>query len=480
MARAFFVVVSVCGPAAATNGVSKMTLQELLKLRAKHLGDAQAICDAVKSEDRDRTAEECTQIDELLALADGVDEQIKTAEANENRDTRLQAGLEAVNSPSFTVTTGNTFEPNLSVPVNVRVGKPRIEDDPQRGFNSVGDFASAVKRASLPGVVSVDERLTIGAAATGLEAGTGSGMGWIMPPEFSTTIWDGLRDSQADLLSKTDNYTINGEYLELLANAETSRATGSRYGGVRGYWIGEADQITSSAPKVRKIRLDPQELAVLVYVTNKLLNGNESALTQYLTRAATEEIGFLVNDAIINGDGSAKPQGLMGAGSLVTVGKETGQSAATVVHQNITKMFARLSARSRASAAWYINQDIEPQLSEMFVGTGVSGTVSYLPPGGISEAPFARLMGKPVIPIEFCQTLGTAGDIILADLNAYASGTRGSGVDQASSIHLRFDFAETAFRFMFAVDGQPWLASAITPAKGSNTQSPFVALATRA
>ena len=48
------------------------------------------------------------------------------------------------------------------------------------------------------------------------------------------------------------------------------------------------------------------------------------------------------------------------------------------------------------------------------------------------------------------------------------------------SMHLRFDYAETCFRFMFAVDGQPWLASAITPFKGSNDVSPFVALAARA
>jgi hypothetical protein len=38
----------------------------------------------------------------------------------------------------------------------------------------------------------------------------------------------------------------------------------------------------------------------------------------------------------------------------------------------------------------------------------------------------------------------------------YAAGVQG-GVQAAVSMHLRFDYFEQAFRFMFAVDGQPWL-----------------------
>ncbi len=110
------------------------------------------------------------------------------------------------------------------------------------------------------------------------------------------------------------------------------------------------------------------------------------------------------------------------------------------------------------------------------VGTG--GVPVYLPPGGIADTPNARLKGRPVMPIEACATLGTEGDIILADMRAYVTGLKG-GIDSAMSMHLRFDYAETAFRFMFSADGQPWLASAITPFKGSNTLSPFVTLATR-
>jgi hypothetical protein len=48
-----------------------------------------------------------------------------------------------------------------------------------------------------------------------------------------------------------------------------------------------------------------------------------------------------------------------------------------------------------------------------------------------------------------------------------------------SSIHVRFMTNETTFRFIYRFNAQPIWNSAITPFKGSNTLSPFVALATR-
>ena len=63
-------------------------------------------------------------------------------------------------------------------------------------------------------------------------------------------------------------------------------------------------------------------------------------------------------------------------------------------------------------------------------------------------------------------------------MRQYVTISRGL-VESALSIHLRFDYDESTFRFIFRVDGQPWWSAALTPYKGTNTQSCFVALATR-
>ncbi len=87
-------------------------------------------------------------------------------------------------------------------------------------------------------------------------------------------------------------------------------------------------------------------------------------------------------------------------------------------------------------------------------------------------------MGRPVIPLEYCATLGTVGDIMLADWSQYAVIDKGA-IQSASSMHVQFTTDEMAFRFTYRIDGQPTWDSALTPFKGSDTQSPFIKLATR-
>ena len=111
------------------------------------------------------------------------------------------------------------------------------------------------------------------------------------------------------------------------------------------------------------------------------------------------------------------------------------------------------------------------------IGLAQSG-ISYAPSGANGNQ-LATLMGRPVIPVEYCATLGTVGDIILVDLDQYVMIDKG-GIQSAQSMHVRFVNAEQTFRLTYRVDGQPAQRAAITPFKGSNTLSPYVTLATRA
>jgi HK97 family phage major capsid protein len=128
---------------------------------------------------------------------------------------------------------------------------------------------------------------------------------------------------------------------------------------------------------------------------------------------------------------------------------------------------------------WLINQDVGPQLHLMTLGIGTAGQVVYMPPGGLSSAPYATLMGAPVIETEWNATLGTVGDILLVDMSQWVSISKG-GMESATSMHVYFTTDEQAFRTTFRVDAQPWWASVLTPFKGSNTQAPAISLATRA
>ena len=88
--------------------------------------------------------------------------------------------------------------------------------------------------------------------------------------------------------------------------------------------------------------------------------------------------------------------------------------------------------------------------------------------------PYGTLYGAPVIESEHVAAWKSAGDVLLASLSQYQAIGKG-GVQTATSIHVAFTTDETAFRFVYRIDGQPLWNSAVTPENGS-TFSPFVSL----
>ena len=59
-----------------------------------------------------------------------------------------------------------------------------------------------------------------------MSEGVGSDGGYLVMPEFNQRIIDRIYSN--NLWGRTDNYTVSGNSLTFFANAETSRASGSR------------------------------------------------------------------------------------------------------------------------------------------------------------------------------------------------------------------------------------------------------------
>lgn len=355
-----------------------------------------------------------------------------------------------------------------------------VSNETTKRFNSLGEQLASVMRAGAPGG-RVDNRLhQINAAASGLNETVPSDGGFLVQQDFSTELLQQVFTTGV-LASRCRRIQISGNSNSLKINGidETSRAS-TRSGGIVGYWEEEAGQKTDSKPKFRKIELSLKKLIGLCYATDELLQ-DASALEGVIRQGFVSEFGFLLDDAIINGTGAGQPLGILNSGSLVTVSKEDGQTAASLQVENIVKMYSRLFASSRSSAVWLINQNVEPQLYTMGLTVGTGGLPVYLPPGGVSGSPYSTLFGRPVIAIEQAATLGTVGDIMLVDLsNGYILAEKG-GIQSDMSIHVRFVYDESVFRFVMRVDGQPVRNVALTPYKGgaSYTQSHFIALQTR-
>ena len=357
-------------------------------------------------------------------------------------------------------------------------------------FKSFGEMAMAVKVAGQG--LEVDKRLlpiegpdgyempaAFVKAPTGLGEGAPAAGGFLVGTDERLAVipreW-----AVGALLSRVSMFPVSGNSNGMTFNFEneTSRAAGSRRGGVRGYWAAEAGTKTASQPEFRQVSMRLKKAVALVYTTDELLN-DAATLEAYLMRVYPEELNFLVEDAIINGTGAGMPLGILASGADYSVAKETGQTAATVNAINIIKMWTHRYV-AKTDYVWLLNQEVEAQLLQLNLEVGVGGQLAYMPPGGLSVAPYGTLFGRPVLPVEYCAALGTVGDIILMSPSEYYMISKG-GVESASSIHVKFVNDETVFRFVLRVDGQPAWAAPLSPYKGTASSiSPFVTLATRA
>jgi len=344
-------------------------------------------------------------------------------------------------------------------------------------FANLGEQLDAIRRASTPGL-SRDRRLDSYKAISGMSETVPEDGGYLVQTDFATELLR-LTHETGLLTSRVRRIPVGANANGLTINAvkETSRATGSRWGGVQVYWREEAGTVTAKQPEFRRMKLNLHSLMGLCYATDEVL-ADATALGSVIQQAFSEEFGFALDDAIIRGSGNGQPLGILTSPATVAVAKETGQVADTVVWENIVKMWARLWSRSRNNAAWYIHQDVLPQLATMAMTVGVGGVPVYLPATGAAGQPYSTLFGRPVIEIEQADTVGDLGDIMLLDLSQYLMIDKG-GLEAAQSIHVRFLYGENTFRFILRTDGQPIWNSPMTLYNSNTTVSPFVLLAAR-
>ncbi|MFN2269046.1 MAG: phage major capsid protein, partial [Desulfonatronovibrio sp.] len=251
------------------------------------------------------------------------------------------------------------------------------------------------------------------------------------------------------------------------------------WGGTQGYWTAEAGEITKSQPKFRALELSLKKMACLAYASDEIIQ-DANVLAKIISQSFMDEMSFMLNDAILRGTGSGMPLGVLSSDATIVADAEDGQDADTLVYENILAMWSRLLPRSKKNAIWLLNPDVESSLYSMSLAVGTGGSPVFLPGGQASDQPFSTLFGRPIIQHESCSTLGDLGDIVLGDFtNGYILADKASGPQMASSISVRFEYDEMAYRMTYRCDGQPLLSAPITPAQGSNTLSHFVTLAAR-
>lgn len=421
------------------------------------------------------------QYDELVtAMVAGSlsDEQKTKLETVKNEMAALNVKIEAVEASIVDYEAFADMERNAHgfIVSEAELNAAQVKKQP---FASFGEQLMAVYNSDRKNG-SVDARLfEVNNAASGGAAAVDSDGGYLIQSDFAAEILQKAYE-QGQILSRTRQVEISSPSNRLVMNAvdESSRVNGSRHGGVQVFWEEEAGSPDATKPKFRKMDIKLQKLMGLGYATEELLQ-DASALNSIMANAFASEVTFKQEDAILRGSGAGQSLGILNSDSLVSVAKETGQGADTLVAENIIKMYARMYAPSIGSAVWLANQAIMPQLMQMGLPVGTGGQLVYTPPAGLAQAPYGTLLGRPVVFVEHASALGDVGDLMFVDLSQYLVINKG-GLRADQSMHVKFDTDEMAFRFVLRTNGQPMWDKPLTPYKGADTLSPFVALAARA
>jgi len=438
-------------------------IKALIAKRTELLNEAKAVMGIASRSGRDLSEEETKAIDAINGDVDAIDAKVEAAQKLAKIKDRI-----AANDAPVSALTQNDNGPVITGM------RSRAESDPMAGFKNQTDFIQAVVRASTEKVL--DERLRpLAAAGSDEQSGASNPFGaFLLPTALAPNVLsiDPMLDPTASLVSSIPMETRS---IELPFLVDKNHSGGSYVGGQRWLRRAETQAAISSRSQLGQCKLTATALTGLTFSSNELLADSPVSVAAMIQANFARGLAPTLLDEKINGTGVGQFLGVINAPATISIAKEGSQTADTIVGANISKMRAR--AYNYGSCIWMASPDALPALTQAHL-TMTNTDIPLFTFGNGLDRP-DTLMGRPIYFVEQCPTLGDVGDLICANWSEYLVGTRG-GVENSSSVHVRFIEGEEVFRAEVRNDGKPWWNTAMTPKNGGATLSPFVTIAARA
>lgn len=324
------------------------------------------------------------------------------------------------------------------------------------GFQSLSEFLIAVRKHCL-GELHIS-RLKV------MTEGVDSAGGVIVPPKWADEIFH-IALEESIVRRRAVVLPTTSDNIQVPRFVETSRAT-SLLGGIKFYWIKETEDKGARAedPALGLMKLNAHEGVATFYVSNNL-QSDVPAFEKFMKTALGRAVGFYEDAAYIWGTGVGQPIGIMPSNAILKVSRV---AVGKVDISDIGNLAERLLPASHQKAVWLINQTV---LTEWFNMVAVAANVA-----AVIDLAKMLCLGKPIIVTEKCASLGTEGDIILADFSHYLIGDRELVISASQHVPNYWQRNMTFWKLVIRVDGQPTYEQPMTPYKGAKTISAFVTL----
>jgi HK97 family phage major capsid protein len=280
---------------------------------------------------------------------------------------------------------------------------------------------------------------------------------------------------------------------------ETSRADGSRYGGLRGYWRGsgsaEVESMTpmASGASAGQIAFEAKRLFIYSQFSRDLVS-DAFLFKEFIDTSVYNEFRYDLDRSLLLGNGMNEPQGIVGSPGCVVVAKEGSQSASTIVGANIDKMWAALYSPNRYSdtVSWHAADETIQYIDQVAMANTWPENM-YIA-ARVRDNPYPLLKSAPLVPTEGLPAIGTLGDLCLCDWSQYLFvyrveneadsgvavdvGLPMDAVEATVSEHFAYDTDELCYKWKFRGDGKLGWPKTMVNSNGA-TIGPAVVLAAR-
>jgi len=376
-------------------------------------------------------------------------------EADDKRHATLQKSLSSFSAPKST-------QSNISS--GAAIVKDPFTQDPKKGFSCAGELMAAIAMNTNGRSLNLQADPRLAHIADIMQTGgthTTVNDGLMIPAELLPEIHTLGREASADWFSmiSVNNTSLNAK--EIRRTAATTRGGGGV--GLISYWGAEGAQLTKSREVYEKTTVKVDKLYVYTEVTDEDLS-DFAGLEGDLRTKAPELMRIKKQEAVLFGDGVAKPLGFSNGGDTSTISRGT---ADDVDADDVAQMNAAFLNPS--GGFWMMNQQVRSKVQQFVVGTQPVWQNDFTVNAN------GMLFGKPIFNTEDCEALGDVGDVYLVNPSAYYALQKVGGDKFATSMHLRFDFDEHAFRWTTRFGGTSIYNSPYIPRQnnGGTTKQPL-------
>jgi HK97 family phage major capsid protein len=275
--------------------------------------------------------------------------------------------------------------------------------------------------------------------------------GALVPTEYLAVVVE-FATQESPILSKIWRIPMSAPVLKI---PKLVQAAGSYFGGITLYHPGEGNEKTLTKPEFDTLTFTAKKLIGLIALSDELIADSTVNIMNYLTGLFVRAFRFKTEGEVVSGTGANDQMTGIIADANINEVKRTNsnilkyldlinlESALDENFQDLTFLSRRASVNTLRKEKDTAGQPVYHDGFTTFLG-------GAMPP---------QLLGYPLIKTRNVPALGTRGDLILGDLSFYIWAMRQEMVIDTSK-DWRFNYDQTAIRFVVRQDGAPGVSEA--------------------